>query len=281
MAAEAALACRARAKVNLTLKVTGRRADGYHLLESLVVFAGAHDSLALEAGPDLSLAVTGPRAAGAGANPDNLVLRAAGNLAALRRGLRVGHFRLVKRLPAGAGLGGGSSDAAAALRLLARLNGMSADDPALAEAARRTGADVPVCLMGRTALMAGIGDRLTPVTGLARRFAVLVFPGLPTPTRDVFVRLGLPPGGSRADDRRDPLDVAATGNDLTEAALAVQPAIGPALSALERTRPDLARLSGSGSCCFGLYPDCGAAAAAARRIAAAHPDWWVKATVLG
>ncbi len=156
------LATRAPAKINLTLHVLGRRpGDGYHALESLVVFAGASagDLLTLEPGPALDLAVTGPTAGPAGPTGDNLVMRAARHLAAEIDGLTMGRFRLVKRLPVAAGIGGGSSDAAAALRLLGRLNGLSPDHPALMEAARRTGADVPVCLDPRARMMRGAGRR--------------------------------------------------------------------------------------------------------------------------
>ena len=155
----------APAKVNLTLHVLGRRADGYHEIESLVVFADVGDRLTFVPGGTLALDVSGPTAQAAGAGGDNLVLKAARALAERVEGLRVGAFRLDKQLPVAAGLGGGSSDAAAALRLLARQNGLSLDDARLREAARVTGADVPVCLDPRARMMRGIGEILSdPVT---------------------------------------------------------------------------------------------------------------------
>jgi 4-diphosphocytidyl-2-C-methyl-D-erythritol kinase len=281
MAAESRLVCRAPAKVNLTLRVLGRRADGHHDLESLVAFAGAHDTLSLLPANDLSLTVSGPRAGDAGATADNLVLKAAVNLRSRLAGLRTGRFHLVKRLPAGAGLGGGSSDAAAALRLLARLNRIDPEHPALAEAALATGADVPVCLARQTVVMRGIGERLEPVTGFARRFAVLVFPGVPTATREVFQALDLKPGERLPKGGVDPCDLFACGNDLTGAAVRVTPAIGIALAAIAESGASVSRMSGSGSCCFGLYPDCKAATAAARRIARRYPGWWIKSSAIG
>src|SRR5215467_9139023 len=151
----------APAKVNLTLRILGRRPDGYHDLESLVVFAPFGDRLALRVGPQLGLSVSGPTAASAGPLADNLVLRAAQALAAHIDGLKLGRFALTKRLPAGAGLGGGSSDAAAALRLLAQANDLGLEDAPVREAARTTGADVPVCLDPRPRLMRGTGEILS------------------------------------------------------------------------------------------------------------------------
>ncbi len=151
----------APAKVNLTLRVLGRRADGYHDIESLVAFAGFGDRLTFTPGGELSLASRGPRAAQAGEDADNLVLNAARALAARIPGIVLGAFHLDKNLPVAAGLGGGSADAAAALRLLARANAIAPDDPRLYEAARATGADVPVCLDPRPRLMRGIGEKLS------------------------------------------------------------------------------------------------------------------------
>jgi 4-diphosphocytidyl-2-C-methyl-D-erythritol kinase len=150
---------RASAKVNLTLRVVGRRADGYHDLESLVAFAGLCDWLAFDPGDDLTVEVLGSRASEAGPVDENLVVRAARSLAAQLPGLKLGRFRLVKHLPAAAGLGGGSADAAAALRLLAEEAGLSVDDPRVHASARATGADVLVCLSPQARMMRGIGDR--------------------------------------------------------------------------------------------------------------------------
>ncbi|MDQ4136314.1 MAG: 4-(cytidine 5'-diphospho)-2-C-methyl-D-erythritol kinase [Pseudomonadota bacterium] len=286
------LATRAPAKINLTLHVRGRRADGYHELESLVAFAGTGDALSLEPEDALSLAVEGPTAELAGAGADNLVLKAAGLLAGALPGLRVGAFRLVKRLPVAAGIGGGSSDAAAALRLLARLNELPLSHPALREAARRTGADVPVCLEPRARMMRGLGEVLGPPLRLAPLFAVLANPRVPVETPRVFKALGLEPGqdlpGAAHPDlpagapARDVLLALQGGrNDLEPPACTVQPLVGEALAALERTPGcRLARMSGSGATCFALYDDCTAAAAAAKALRRARPDWWVKATSL-
>jgi 4-diphosphocytidyl-2-C-methyl-D-erythritol kinase len=289
MAAErGGLATRAPAKVNLTLRVRGRRADGYHDLDSIVVFAGCHDDLALETGAPMALTVTGPRAASCGPPGDNLVIRAAEALAARKPGLALGAFHLVKRLPAAAGLGGGSSDAAAALRLLARANGLRPDDPALLAAARSVGADVPVCLVPRATRMRGIGDQLERLAGFQRLYAVLVNPGVAAETRAVFAELRLQPGEhlpgvpDGLDEPEDPMHAVANGrNDLEPPALRLFPAISDVLEALRRSRGcRLARMSGSGATCFGLFDDCRASAAAAKRLRAAHPAWWVKATEL-
>jgi 4-diphosphocytidyl-2-C-methyl-D-erythritol kinase len=282
------LSTRAPAKINLTLHVLGRRADGYHELESLVAFAGVADDLSLEPGPDLALSVEGPTAALAGEELDNLVLKAARLLAERRPGLRLGQFRLAKRLPVAAGIGGGSSDAAAALRLLARLNGLSRHDPALREAARLTGADVTVCLEPRARMMHGIGDEVGPPLGIARLCAVLIHPGVPVETPAVFRELGLAPGQTLP--RGAPFAVVpgavvdalrSARNDLEPAALRVQPIIRETLETLRRnSRCRLARMSGSGATVFGLFEDRAAAREAARVIARARPHWWVRATVL-
>jgi len=285
------LATRAPAKINLTLHVRGRRDDGYHELESLVVFAGVADRLELMAGDGLTLKVAGPTAGAAGPTSDNLVLRAAHALAGRVPGLRLGTFRLTKNLPAAAGIGGGSSDAAAALRLLARLNNLAHDDARVAEAARSTGADVPVCLDPRARMMCGIGERVGPPLAVSPLFAVLVNPRVAVPTPEVFRRLGRVPGevapgdhpevpqGSTATDLLRILE--AGRNDLEPPAMEAEPAIGMALARL-RSLPAcrLARMSGSGATVFGLFDDCRAAARAARSIRSAEPAWWVKATVL-
>ena len=186
MSAPVLLADHAPAKVNLTLRVLARRADGYHELESLVVFADFGDRLSFSRGGDLVLTVHGPSAAAAGEGGDNLVHKAARALAARRPGLTLGAFDLDKRLPVAAGLGGGSSDAAAALRLLAEANGIARDDADLHAAARATGADVPVCLDPRPRIMRGIGERLSAPLALPPLPAVLVNPGVALPTKAVF-----------------------------------------------------------------------------------------------
>ena len=283
---------RAPAKVNLTLHVLGRRpADGYHVLESLVAFAGAADRLTLRAGETLSLTVSGPTAGPAGPDADNLVIRAARNLEAKTPGLKLGAFHLVKRLPVAAGIGGGSSDAAAALRLLACLNGLRLDDPAMVAAARETGADVPVCLDPRGRMMRGAGEDVGPALNFPALPAVLINPGVPVPTAPVFKALGLTVGQTLpgafhpkipADSARDTLLAALdpARNDLEGPALTVAPVIGECLSALRGQKSRLARMSGSGATVFGLFEDRHAAAAAAKRLRAAHPDWWIAPTFL-
>jgi 4-diphosphocytidyl-2-C-methyl-D-erythritol kinase len=280
----------APAKVNLTLRVIGRRADGYHDIESLVVFAQEGDRLSFALGDGLALAVRGPRAPSVGADADNLVLKAARALATNVERLKLGSFVLDKHLPVAAGIGGGSADAAAALRLLARANGLAHDDPRLFAAARATGADVPVCLDPRPRLMRGIGDVLTAPLSLPPLPAVLVNPGVAVATKEVFAALGLAPGQSRtvSDSTGVPTQhpaltkyLADHRNDLEPAAVSLQPVIADVLAAL-RTSPGcrLARMSGSGATCFGLF-GAADAAAAARTLEAAHSGWWVRATLLG
>jgi len=191
------LTTRCRAKINLTLRVLGRRPDGYHELESLVAFAGVGDTLALEPGPELGLSLAGPFGEGLAAEPDNLVLKAARALADERGPLRAGRFHLVKRLPLASGIGGGSADAAGALRLLARLNGIAESDPMLPRVAAKIGADVPVCLASRARMMTGLGEVLGPPLALPPLFAVLVNPGVAVATAGVFKALGLAPGETR------------------------------------------------------------------------------------
>jgi 4-diphosphocytidyl-2-C-methyl-D-erythritol kinase len=287
------LTTRARAKVNLNLRVLGRRADGYHELESLVAFAGVGDTLTLAPDEPLGLSVAGPRAAGLEADDGNLVLRAARTLEKTFPGLRAGRFHLVKRLPVAAGIGGGSADAAAALRLLARLNGIAMADPLLHEVAAQVGADVPVCLESRARLMAGIGERLSPLLCLPPLFAVLVNPGVAVETAAVFRGLGLAPGQRLASSEAAAAPVpasasellatlAASGNDLAAPARRVAPAVEAVLkhlSGLPGCR--LARMSGSGATCFALFDDGRASAAAAKVLHRERPGWWVKPTRLG
>jgi 4-diphosphocytidyl-2-C-methyl-D-erythritol kinase len=271
--------------------VLGRRADGYHDLESLVVFAGTGDDLRLEPGDRLALEVSGPTAPLAGSHADNLVMKAARLLAERVDGLKVGTFHLTKRLPVAAGIGGGSSDAAAALRLLGRLNGLPLSHPALQEAARLTGADVPVCLEPRARMMRGAGEEVGPALNLPRLFTVLVNPRVPVETPTVFKALGLQPGqGVTATAHPIPeasspdallARLKETRNDLEPPALKVQPLIGEALGLMRETEGcRLARMSGSGATVFGLYDDCKAAARAGQQIRRLRPDWWVKATSL-
>jgi 4-diphosphocytidyl-2-C-methyl-D-erythritol kinase len=282
----------APAKVNLTLRVLGRRADGYHEIESLVAFAEMGDTLSLTPGDDLALTVSGANAAQAGEEADNLVLKAARALAAGSPGLRLGSFDLDKRLPVAAGLGGGSADAAAALRLLARANGIEAHDPRLYEAARATGADVSVCLDPRPRVMRGIGEILSAPLDLPPLPAVLVNPGVALPTKSVFA------GWKPAVGQYDPCEPATlarlTGredlllfllrhpNDLEFSAIALAPAVAEALQAL-RGLPGrrLTRMSGSGATCFALFSTAAEAIVAAKTLSERFPHWWVRASRLG
>jgi 4-diphosphocytidyl-2-C-methyl-D-erythritol kinase len=286
----------ARAKVNLTLRVVGRRVDGYHDLESVVAFADCADRLSLAPGPKLTLTTTGPLAQHCGEAADNLVLRAAQLLGERVPDLKLGDFSLDKVLPVAAGIGGGSADAAAALRLLARLNGLALDDTRLLEVALLTGADVPVCLASRACDMTGVGETLMPLT-LPKMPSVLVNPRVAVATRDVFAALGLrngelrvgatdvmsasawPEQGASLEDWVEVL--AANSNDLEAPATRIQPVIAEVLAALNATDGAwLARMSGSGATCFAIYENTAEAARAAQKIELAHPQWWVHAGVL-
>lgn len=290
-----ARADRAPAKINLTLRVIGRRADGYHELESLVVFAAVGDTLTFAPGRALSLKVDGPTAAAAGSIDDNLVLKAARALAERVEGLKLGRFTLTKRLPVAAGIGGGSSDAAAALRLIARANKIALDDLRLAEAARVSGADVPVCLDPRPRVMRGIGEILSGPLALPKLPAVLVNPRVAVPTKEVFAALRArlqtqSQAASGADFESRPRwraadlieMLAGEPNDLEAPAIAIAPAIAQVLAELRALKGcKVARMSGSGATCFGLFGNAPAAAAAARTLRGKHRDWWVRATKLG
>ena len=292
----AALLEDAPAKVNLTLHVRGRRRDGYHNIASVVAFAALADKLVFVPGGSLKLVVRGPAAARAGRPADNLVLKAARLLAAEIDGLILGHFTLTKNLPAGAGLGGGSADAAAALRLLARANRLKQNDARIRKIARQIGADVPVCLDPRARMMRGIGEILSDPIRIPRLHAVLVNSGIALATKDVFARHdrqqtrchSKPAAHDAIKHAPAPRSLAAFiamvvagRNDLEPAAIALMPAIAAILLAL-RQSPGcrLARMSGSGATCFGLYSSSRLAAAAARKIKAAHPRWWVRKSVV-
>jgi 4-diphosphocytidyl-2-C-methyl-D-erythritol kinase len=289
----AALVEFAPAKVNLTLAVLGRRADGYHLLDSLVVFAGIADRLTLTPGSTLSLKVRGETAEQAGPLDDNLVLKAARALAARVPDLKLGRFILEKHLPVAAGLGGGSSDAAAALRLLAKANRLKAGGGALVtKIAPMIGADVPVCIDPRPRRMRGIGEVLSAPLKMPKLAAVMVNPGVAVPTRDVFMKLGLKPGGPvrrAAPARALPRGVEAFaeylskhGNDLEAPAIEVQPVIARVLADMRESKGCLlARMSGSGATCFGIFASPRAAKATAQSLSAAQPKWWVRATTFG
>jgi 4-diphosphocytidyl-2-C-methyl-D-erythritol kinase len=288
----AARAERAPAKINLTLRVVGRRADGYHDIESLVVFAGVGDTLTFAPARALALKVDGPTAAASGTIGDNLVFKAARALAERAEGLKLGRFALTKRLPVAAGVGGGSSDAAAALRLLARANRIALDDARVMDAARVTGADVPVCIDPRPRMMRGIGEVLSGPIVLPKLPAVLVNPRVAVPTKDVFMALrehlktrkGVTTGIAFETRARwkttDLLDaLAGEPNDLEAPAVTIAPAIAQVLADLRALRGcRLARMSGSGATCFGIFETGNVAKRAAAAIRSRHPGWFVAAT---
>ena len=295
-ASAASLVEQGRAKVNLSLRVVGRRVDGYHDLESVVAFADCADRLTLTPGPELSLSTGGPLAEACGAISDNLVLKAAQFLAERVPDLKLGAFALDKVLPVAAGIGGGSADAAAALRLLARINGLSPDDPRLRDVALLTGADVPVCLASHACDMTGVGEGLLPLN-LPQLPCVMVNPRVPVATKDVFTALGLRNGEllvgatdviqatAWPDDGASIADwvaaLHAVGNDLEAPAIRIQPVIGDVLSALADAEGVLlSRMSGSGATCFAIFPGAAQAKAAAQRISRDQPGWWVHAGVL-
>ncbi len=284
----------APAKINLFLHVTGRRADGYHDLESLVVFAQAPDAcdrISVAPAEALSLRIEGPRAEGLAADEDNLALRAAHLLQPMN--LKTGAHRgaavtLVKNLPVASGIGGGSADAAATLHCLRALWGIEIDDDALSRAALKLGADVPACLLGRAATMGGIGEQLHPVPPLPGFWLVLANPGVALATRDVFAALNgqfsTPQPFERRPDSAADLAILlrARRNDLEAPARFLAPEIDPVLAALKAQGGCLlARLSGSGATCFGLFAAEREATVAARNLARAHPKWWVVATAAG
>ncbi|MGQ0675739.1 MAG: 4-(cytidine 5'-diphospho)-2-C-methyl-D-erythritol kinase [Rhodospirillales bacterium] len=272
----------APAKINLYLHVVGRRDDGFHLLDSLVAFADIHDTVTAVEADELTLSVSGPFAPALAAEPDNLVLRAARALASAGGVKRGARMRLIKRLPVASGIGGGSTDAAAALRVLSALWRVKPAKDDLHKLALDLGADVPVCLGGRALYMGGIGDALSPAPALPRAGLVLVNPGSPLPTPPVFkARQGAFSQPARfADAPRDARALAhmleSRRNDLTQAAAGLLPAVGAVLDELGASPGCLiARMSGSGATCFGLFDDAAAAAKAAGYLAKLRPDWWI------
>lgn len=275
----------APAKLNLFLHVTGRRPDGYHLLDSLVVFADCGDVLCAAPAPELSLAVTGPFAAALPEGADNLVLHAASALAAEAGVPARARLVLEKRLPVASGIGGGSADAAATLRLLQRLWGIAPDVAALDRLALRLGADVPVCLGSRPARMTGVGEILEAAPALPPCFVLLVNPGVAVATAAVFRARSAPYSAPARLPEAWPnatamaADLAALANDLEAPARSLCPAIGDVLATIA-AQPGclLARMSGSGATCFGLFAEAAAAERAAG--ATAEAGWWVWAGAL-
>ncbi len=277
----------APAKINLYLHVTGKRDDGYHLLDSLVAFAGIHDTVTVSPSDEINLKIDGPFAPELESDSGNLVLRAAHALAKMTNIDKGAHLRLKKRLPLASGIGGGSSDAAAVLKGLMQLWNVEPEAESLQKLALELGADVPVCLNGRAAFMSGIGEEINNAPSLPPCSVVLVNPGVSLSTPEVFK--------ARADLQKEyskagvfdytPRDLAelvsilgSRRNDLAPAAIGLAPVIEDVLAALERCNGALmARLSGSGATCFALFADPGEAAAATLKLSHEHPHWWVRA----
>ncbi len=281
----------APAKINLYLHVLGRRADGYHQLDSLVAFAAWHDVISVAPSHGaLEVVTDGPFAAAmsvAVGGAENLVARAARLLAAHLGREPHATIRLHKTIPIAAGLGGGSADAAATLLALCRLWHVEVPLPLLDDLALRLGADLPVCLAGRTSYMSGIGERVEPAAEVPPLGVVLVNPGVVLATAEVFHAFGghfensARPHFQPGDAESLIAALSVCRNDLTAPAVKLAPVVGEALAALAATPANLlARMSGSGATCFGLYPDTAAAEAAAAAIATMRADWWIAATRL-
>ena len=283
----------ARAKINLTLSVLGRRADGYHEIESLVAFAAIGDQIVLTPGPECRVAVSGPFARDI--EGPNLLETALDLLRERDASLQLGAVVLEKNLPVAAGLGGGSADAAALLRAVRRANPERAGAVAWHALAARLGADVPVCLAGVPALISGIGDKVEPLGaahGLPPMAAVLVNPRLPLSTAQVYRALaaGPAPAGRQPPAPPGPfpdlpslVDVMRRrGNDLERPATALLPAVADIKAALA-AQPGcrIAAMSGSGPTCFGIFADDASAARTTAELASQHPRWWVVPTQIG
>ena len=268
---------RACAKVNLALRVLGRRPDGYHELDSIVAFADICDVLTLAPSAELALTLSGPFAADLRATPDNTVLSAWHALAPVA-GLKPVAFHLEKNLPLAAGVGGGSADAAAALRGLVRLFDLKVSPSELDSLALKLGADVPVCLASRKLRMQGIGEILAPTEVAIPNAVVLVNPGIQLPTAKVFETLGLEPGEPWARRGENP---SPWHNDLTAPAIKCVPQVAAVLAALaSQPNATASSMSGSGATCFATFDSLQQAKAAAASIGKAHPAWWVVATTL-
>ena len=267
----------APAKVNVSLHVTGQNAAGYHLLDSLVAFADVGDVLSAAPAQQMSLSVSGPLAADVPTDTRNLVLGAA----KLREAPSL-HFHLQKNLPVAAGIGGGSSDAAAALRLIERFG-----VPIAADEAEKLGADVPVCLRAKAQRMQGIGEKLTPLKNFPSLPAILANPAVKISTKDVFKRLAVKTNLPMARDLPRLHSVAQvlsflslqTRNDLQDTAVALAPEIAHCLSMLAQTGAAMVRMSGSGATCFALY-ETKAQADAAFAALKTPPPWWIVRTTL-
>ena len=278
----------APAKINLYLHVTGKRDDGYHLLDGLVAFAGVHDIITIAAANQLKLINQGPFGEGLPTTADNLVIRAAEQLQDLTGIMDGAQITLTKNLPIASGIGGGSADAAAAIKGLVRHWGIHPGHYDLSGLALGLGADVPICLYGQAAFMGGIGEQIEPVYALPEAPMVLVNPGVGVSTPTIFkVRKAGFSLAHRFDNTPSSFDELIElltdnrGNDLMEPAIQTEPIIGDVLKQIELTRGcQLARMSGSGATCFGFYNTQIEADMAASDIKNTHPEWWVVATRL-
>jgi 4-diphosphocytidyl-2-C-methyl-D-erythritol kinase len=269
-------ALKAPAKVNLALHVLGRRADGYHDLDSIVAFADVGDELAFRPSDQFSLTASGPFAAALPAAADNMIgkaCRGAAEIAARRgRPIPAAAVHLTKNLPVASGIGGGSANAAAAMHGFLKLAGIEGLDDEIMAAALTLGADVPVCLLGKACRMQGVGERILPLEDFKPLHAMLVNPGVAVSTAEVFRQLGLAPGQSYAAPIADVTDPSSWRNDLAAPAIALSPVIGDVISTLGR-HPGITRvfMSGSGATCVALYDiECGKL----------DPAWWSARTVL-
>jgi len=276
----------APAKINLFLHVGEKRGDGFHDLESLVVFVDTGDTLAFSPSPELTLTLDGPFAGGLEAERDNLVLRAARALAKHTGRSATAAIRLTKQLPVASGIGGGSADAAAALRGLTRLWALDLSWPQLRAVAETIGSDVPVCVESKSSWMAGRGERVIPAAALPQIPMVLVNPGIAVSTADVFRTLATRHGTgeiNRATPLSSPRELIAflkkTANDLQAPAQQIAPVMGHVLDELSRMPGvELWRMSGSGATCFALFDNQNSAEMAQVALSHTHPDWWVRAT---
>jgi len=280
------VALRAPAKINLALHVTGRRPDGYHLLDSIAVFADVADRITIEPGEKFVLSLSGPFAKHAPGDASDLAHRAANAFFAHTGLASACSIRVEKNIPAGAGLGGGSADAAAVLAGLNQCLDAGVSPEALDALGLELGADVPMCLQGRTLRARGIGEAIEYLDGWPPLPLVLVWPGRTVSTAEVFKSLARRDNSPLPEPPATPRGVgdvatwlATCRNDLEPPACAIAPEVATVLDALRDTSGCLlARMSGSGSACFGLYEDAEFAEAAAGRIAASRPKWWTRAT---
>lgn len=280
-----AITIAAPAKINLSLHVCGKRADGYHLLDSLVVFAGVGDVITVEPADTLTLSLTGPFGASLTSEPNNLVLRAARLLAETHKVTAGAAITLEKNLPVASGIGGGSADAAATLKACAQLWGVRLRGLTNQAIAAKLGADVPVCLKGVPAFMSGIGEIVAPAPALPEAWLVLANPGVPLATKAVFEALK---GRSSEPMERARFAGLTTvwalsqalglsRNDLTLPAVKLQPAIAKVVKGLQDTGAMIARMCGSGPTCYGLFAEAAAAQRAAKSLATLNPGWWTAA----